>query len=246
MGVALSEAARASFGEEPSAGTFATMVPFIPATMVPTPGFPTHISSMPPPFATGPGMTQLTSSSAAGPLGAPGSRRRKRAMVLGGVGLLGTVMGMAVLLARVSGGAESGSTIGSAAAGSGGVSKSAVGSPSPREPDLPRPSYEPFGSASAPTTEVDVSSLPLAPLTTPATPAQPSQPSVPSTPRGSSGSRPAAPARAVPSKPTKPSTFLPPSGPGTSTPPSSAADPCNPPYRLDFFGNKVAKPGCSL
>ena len=112
MGVALSEAARASFGEEPSAGTFATMVPFLPPTGTLTPGFPMHISSMPPPIATGPGMTQLTSSTSAF-IEAAESRRRKRALILGGVGLLGAVMALAIVVGRASRRSESGAASGS-------------------------------------------------------------------------------------------------------------------------------------
>jgi hypothetical protein len=49
----------------------------------------------------------------------------------------------------------------------------------------------------------------------------------------------AAPAN-TPSAARPPSSSLPP-----SPSPSTSPDPCKPPYRLDFFGNKVLKPGCS-
>jgi serine/threonine protein kinase len=48
----------------------------------------------------------------------------------------------------------------------------------------------------------------------------------------------AAPA-STPSATKRPSSFLP-----TPPSPSTPADPCSPPYRLDFFGNRVPKPGC--
>jgi serine/threonine protein kinase len=60
----------------------------------------------------------------------------------------------------------------------------------------------------------------------------------PPSPSPSAAVKPAAPATTAPAA-KRPSSFLP--SPTPSSPPN---DPCNPPYRLDFFGNKVPKPGC--
>jgi serine/threonine protein kinase len=58
-------------------------------------------------------------------------------------------------------------------------------------------------------------------------------------PSPSAAVKPAAPATTPPAA-KRPSSFL----PSSPTPSSTPTDPCNPPYRLDFFGNKVPKAGC--
>jgi eukaryotic-like serine/threonine-protein kinase len=222
MAVALSEAARASFGEEPSAGTFAAMLPFLPPTAMPTPG-PVRLSSVPPRELTG-GMTELTSSMT-GPIG-DADKRRKRALVLGTIAGLGIVMGMAVLVARSTRGTE-------AASGAGGLTgpvptfsatASVVDSTDPPSPP-----------------SVAVSALPIATAPTAA-----GVPPAIAPGRSPASTRSGSPSRAnttPPAQATKPSTFIP-SSPTAAAP--SPAGPCNPPYRYDFFGNKVAKSGCSL
>jgi hypothetical protein len=227
MAVALSEAARAAFGEEPSAGTFASMLPFGPIGATPTPGLPMRISGVPARPLTG-GMTELTSS-VTDPTRAPEQKRRRRVMVLAAVAGLGALMALAVLVAHASRGVDSSTSAGGLHASTGGSA------PLPAVPSSVA-STEP----SMPT--IAVSALPVA---TGQIDPRPSQPTEPPAGKAAPPPRSVPPARANPAKPAKPSTFLPPSSPpaGAAT---TAPDPCNPPFRYDFFGNKVAKPGCSL
>jgi serine/threonine protein kinase len=243
MSVALSEAARACFGEEPSIDAFAPLMSFTGSANPRASGasggsgVPTRISGTPAPLfqpaaggpgwgpGVGSGVTHLTSS-ITGAMGAPESRRRKRAAIVGGAALVGVLVGTAVLLGRASRGPET-------RAAETATNTGAAGERAERAADIAKP-------VPAPPAAVDVSALPeaeSAPSDSPATaPGAPSRSGV--LPRATAQPR-SAPARSA----GKPGTFIP---PARSAAPAAPADPCNPPYRFDFFGNKVAKPGCSF
>jgi serine/threonine-protein kinase len=224
MSVALAEASRASFGEEPSMGAFASVLAFVPpAMMPPPPRQPSRasLSSVPPPQAT-----QLTSSTShfihPGPVA---SEKTRRAIVIAGVAALGLIVGFGAVASRFS-------RASAASEGAAGIVQ---------QPASPIP------SAAAAVPVAPPGEVPAAPSVSAATDDLP--PLVSATPRP--GSAPKAPpaSKSVPSRsavaggtPAQPaprqSTFLP---PPTAAPP----EPCNPPYRTDFFGNKVLKPGCT-
>jgi eukaryotic-like serine/threonine-protein kinase len=232
MGVALSEAARVSFGEEPSAGTFAAIVPFRPP-MSSTPGIRAKVGSFPPPelapALTG-GMTELTSS-VTGLKGGPAEQHRRRKIVVGGIGALGALVGLAVLLAR-------GSHDAGPAVGVGGIAASAaIAAPVVSQ----TVDTEAAGARSSPLPTVAVSALPVAATASPSAPQARALPATSNAAPTNVVSRSAPTSRpASPTRPARPGAFLP--SPNSSP---QAADPCNPPYRSDFFGNKVLKPGCS-
>jgi serine/threonine protein kinase len=214
MAVALSEATRASFGEEPSVGAFATVLEFVPPATLATPMPSMRFSSAPPPNVA----TQLTSSASGSMRPGPIPSERKRAFLFGGVAALGLVVGLAAVLSRSS------STSPAAAP--------AVGIVQP--PPQPLPPAPPGTAPPA----VEVSPTP--PVATAAGADElPPQAATPAVTKGAPAGRSASPS----SRPGKSATtpgkgFLPP------PPPAAPADPCSPPYRFDFFGNKVPKPGC--
>jgi eukaryotic-like serine/threonine-protein kinase len=217
MAVALSEASRASFGEEPSVGAFATVLAFVPPAVLATP-MPMRPSSFPPPNVS----TQLTSSTSGstrpGPMAAP----RKRTLILGGVAALGLLVGFVFVLARISSGSR-------ANASASGIVQQPI-SPAAAVVDTP----------SAPASAVDTARVaqPAPPVSGPVAPEAILQATPKTAPKSASAptQRPGSTKPAVPGV-TPPKTFLPP-------PPAAPVDPCNPPYRYDFFGNKVQKPGC--
>lgn len=204
-------------------GAFASVLAFVPPNMASPPPPRTSLHSVPPPT----GATQLTSSSSASirpPMNLAGT---KRALLLGGVAAVGLLIGFSVIASRFS--------------RSGADSTSGIVQPAPL-------------TASQPSAAAAAVDLPPAPQASAAS-EDPLPPLVTAAPKGAPPARPAATPRSAPVRSPatagpsggaaaapgqKPSAFLP-----ASTPAASPPDPCNPPYRMDFFGNKVLKPGCT-
>ena len=149
------------------------------------------------------------------------SPQRRRALVIGGVASLGLVTGFVVV-----------SSLAAPAPRAKGANPGVVApvTVAPEPPPVPESQAgEPPVVTTAPAAEAPSAALPAG------TPAGAS--------RSTSASKPAPAKPAAPVTPVAAKPSATPAAPPPAAPPPAAT--CNPPYRLDFFGNKVPKPGCS-
>jgi serine/threonine-protein kinase len=233
MAAALGEASRVAFGDEPNVSAFAAVLPFAPpaGTGSTSLSMPTSPEPMRPSLLSASHGGGQFATSAMGTPGDPGGKSRARLVVfaLAGLATLGVGLGLVVAFSRVSPRSGGDAPAGLVAQQASSSAPGAAASTSASSAALPGENAPPD-----PLSAAYVDAAPPAPGTA----AIPGKPATPTRAGGRSGAGATQGGQAT----TRSRSFIPGSSQGPPPPP---ADPCVPPYRFDFFGNKVLKPGCS-